>query len=113
MTEQEDCVIRSYSEKDKKFVTNLMRELCLVYNVEFNKERWERSLEMKFSNSDATRLFVAESKCENVVGMLVSDIRGKPHRTGYITNLVVAPESRNQGVGESLIRSHSEYGHAA
>ncbi|MEX2684713.1 MAG: GNAT family N-acetyltransferase [Candidatus Sigynarchaeota archaeon] len=98
----EDIRIRTYSEQDKLYVTTLMKELCNVYHVEFDEARWRRSLEEKFKHSDNARMFVAD-KDGRAIGMLVTEIRMSPERVGYITNLVVAPEFRNKGVGERLI----------
>ncbi len=104
----EEFRIRTYSEQDKQYVTGLMRELCSVYHVEFDESRWRRSLEEKFQHSDGARLFVAD-KDGHAIGMLVADIRKGQERVGYITNLVVAPEYRNKGVGEKLILSAMDY----
>ncbi|MFX0099857.1 MAG: GNAT family N-acetyltransferase [Candidatus Hodarchaeota archaeon] len=101
--------IRAYSEDDKNYVTELMEQLCTVYNVEFNKERWKKSLEEKIQISDFTQLLVAEMEGK-IVGMLVADIRrGGNGRAGYLTNLIVAPDFRNLGVGESLINEAMEF----
>ncbi|MBD3188971.1 GNAT family N-acetyltransferase [Candidatus Bathyarchaeota archaeon] len=101
----ENITIRQYKEDDKDYATNLMRHLCNTFHVEFDEERWKRALDEKILKSDLTRLFLAEIKDE-IVGMLVADIRrgGSSTRTGYITNLIVAPDSRNIGAGESLMK---------
>ena len=104
----EDIHIRTYSEQDKQYVTTLMKELCSVYHVEFDESRWRRSLEEKFQHSDGARMFVAD-KDGHAIGMLVADIRKGQERVGYITNLVVAPEYRNKGVGEKLILSAMDF----
>ncbi len=104
----EDIHIRTYSEQDKQYVQTLMKELCRVYHVEFDEARWRKSLEEKFQHSDGARMFVAD-KDGRAIGMLVADIRKGVERVGYITNLVVAPEFRNKGVGERLIMSVMDY----
>ena len=104
----EDIHIRTYSEQDKQYVTNLMKELCRVFKVEFDESRWRRSLEEKFQHSDGARMFVAD-KDGHAIGMLVADIRKGQERVGYITNLIVAPEYRNKGVGEKLIMSAMDF----
>jgi ribosomal protein S18 acetylase RimI-like enzyme len=104
----EDISIRTYSEQDKQYVSTLMRELCGVYHVEFDESRWRRSLEEKFQHSDGAHMFVAD-KDGRAIGMLVADIRKGPERVGYITNLVVAPEYRNKGVGEKLIMKAMDF----
>lgn len=94
---------REYSECDKEYVTTLMKELCRAYNVDFDEGRWLRSLDEKVSRSESTRMFVAD-KDGAVIGMLVSDVRNvEGDRVGFITNLIVAPDYRNMGVGESLV----------
>lgn len=101
--------IRFFSEEDQNYVTKLMETLCSVYNVEFDRERWKKSLEEKIKTSDFTKLLVAEMK-EKIVGMLVADIRrANGERIGHVTNLIVAPDFRNLGVGESLINKAVEF----
>ena len=101
--------IRFYSEDDKNYVTRLMEDLCSVYNVEFDRERWKKSLEEKIQISDFTKLLVAEME-EKIIGMLVADIRrANGDRVGHLTNLIVAPDFRNLGVGESLVNKAVEF----
>ncbi|NMC07694.1 MAG: GNAT family N-acetyltransferase [Candidatus Lokiarchaeota archaeon] len=104
----EDIKIRTYNERDEEYVSNLMRDLCGVYHIEFNETRWRKSLEEKFHRSDGARLFVAD-KDGIAIGMLVAEIRKGDERVGYITNLIVAPEYRNKGVGEKLIKAAIDF----
>ncbi|MHA1369079.1 MAG: GNAT family N-acetyltransferase [Promethearchaeota archaeon] len=103
-----EVIIRFYSEDDEKYVNKLMQDLCATYNVEFDEQRWRRSLENKIKNSDSTKMLVAELE-QKVIGMLVADIRRTNGRTGYISNLIVFPEYRNIGVGEKLIKSAIDF----
>jgi len=101
--EEDDITIRVYDERDNEYVTRLMQDLCKIYNTDFDEDRWRRSLEQKSTNSDITRIFVADCD-DNVIGMLVADIRHTQNdKAGYITNLIVSPDFRNKGVGERLI----------
>ncbi|MHA1683878.1 MAG: GNAT family N-acetyltransferase [Promethearchaeota archaeon] len=106
----ENLNIREYNEEDNRYVTGLMKTLCLTYNVEFNETRWENSLNERIKKSDTTRMLVVE-KDERVIGMLVAEIRrgNGQERTGYISNLIVAPDSRNIGAGERLIKHATEF----
>nr|MDO8118938.1 GNAT family N-acetyltransferase [Candidatus Sigynarchaeota archaeon] len=62
----------------------------------------------KNQNGGGTKLFVADQG-GRIIGMLVADIRRTKERTGYITNLIVAPDFRNKGVGEQLISGAMDF----
>ncbi len=106
--EENPIKVRAYSEHDKTVVTKLMQDLCIAYNVEFDEERWNASLEKKIMISDSTKLYVADQDGKTI-GMLVADIRRAKERAGYITNLIVAPDFRNKGAGELLITSAIDF----
>nr|MDO8113209.1 GNAT family N-acetyltransferase [Candidatus Sigynarchaeota archaeon] len=106
--EDEKIKIRDYNAQDEQYVTTLMQALCKTFKVEFDEERWRKSLEQKIAKSDFTRMFVAD-KDGQAMGMLVADIRSAEERTGHITNLIVAPDYRNIGVGEKLINAATDF----
>ncbi|MHA1791369.1 MAG: GNAT family N-acetyltransferase [Promethearchaeota archaeon] len=105
----ENVDFRYYSKDDKKHVTKLMQELCQTFHVEFDKNRWEESLERKIKKSATSEMIVADIN-GIAIGMLVASIRKTNNEyTGYITNLIVAPEYRNKGVGEKLIKKAIDF----
>ncbi|MHA1334518.1 MAG: GNAT family N-acetyltransferase, partial [Promethearchaeota archaeon] len=100
-------IIREFTERDIDEITALMKNLCSLMGKEFDEERWRASIEKQMSRDSQTQVFVAFDKTTNqVIGMAHSAIKNTNNgmRFGYISNLIVKEEKRQQGIGESLMR---------
>ena len=99
--------IRAFTEKDTDEVTNLMKQLCSITNQEFDEERWKHSLIAEFKKDVKNEMIVAINERENkVAGMALASIRKTNFGFlfGNISNLIVDPNYRGEGLGEELIR---------
>jgi len=99
--------IRAFTEQDEEETTNLMKQLCSITNQEFNEDRWKHSLIAEFKKDIKNEMIVAFNEMENkVAGMALISIRKTNFGFlfGNISNLIVDPNYRGEGLGEKLIR---------
>ncbi len=99
--------IRAFTEKDTEEITNLMKQLCSITNQEFDEERWKHSLIAEFKKDVKNEMIVAINEIKNkVAGMALISIRKTNFGFlfGNISNLIVDPSYRREGLGEELIR---------
>ena len=99
--------IRAFTEKDTEEITNLMKQLCSITNQEFDEERWKHSLIAEFKKDVKNEMIVAINEMKNkVAGMALISIRKTNFGFlfGNISNLIVDPSYRGEGLGEELIR---------
>jgi len=99
--------IRAFTENDTEEVTILMKQLCSITNQEFDEERWKHSLIAEFKKDVKNEMIVAINETENkVAGMALISIRKTNFGFlfGNISNLIVDPSYRGEGLGEELIR---------
>lgn len=99
--------IRAFTEKDTEEITNLMKQLCSITNQEFDEERWKHSIIAEFKKDVKNEMIVAINEMKNkVAGMALISIRKTNFGFlfGNISNLIVDPSYRGEGLGEELIR---------
>ncbi len=99
--------IRAFTEKDTEEITNLMKQLCSITNQEFDEERWKHSLIAEFKKDVKNEMIVAINEMKNkVAGMALISIRKTNFGFlfGNISNLIVDPSYRGEGLGEELIK---------
>ena len=100
--------IREFTEKDTEQITGLMKQLCSITNTEFDEVRWKASLIAEFKKDVKNEMIVAidEEKNNMVAGMALVSIRKTNFGFlfGNISNLIVDPNYRGEGIGEKLLR---------
>ena len=83
----------------------LMQKLCAATGVDFDRDRWEDSVQRSFKRYIKTHVLVAEWESD-VVGMAFARVLRQEtgFKVGYLTSLIVDPAYRSRGVGEALVR---------
>ncbi|MHA1731824.1 MAG: GNAT family N-acetyltransferase [Promethearchaeota archaeon] len=91
-------------------LTGLMKNLCSTVGVEFDEDRWCSSIKKKLGRHEKSSILVAD-KDGSAIGMAFASIRSldSGFKFGYISNLVVAPEYRQQGLGELLVHEAIDF----
>lgn len=106
-TNQEKMIIREFTEKDTKQITDLMKQLCSIIGQEFDEERWKASLIAEFNADVKNEMIVAFDEAnDKVAGMTLISIRKTNFGFlfGNVSNLIVDPSFRGEGIGEMMLR---------
>jgi len=104
--------IRTYEPSDYESVKKLMIELTKHANVQFDENRFKRTLDRRSVDKyNREGILVALDDNRNVIGMVMAEVLVSPSVViyGYISNFVVLPSYRGRGVGKALIDKAFEF----
>jgi len=99
--------IRAFTENDSEEITGLMKQLCSISKQKFDEERWKQSIDAEFKKDIQNQMIVAiDEEKDTVSGMALASIRKTYNGFlfGNISNLIVNPIYRREGIGEQLLR---------
>jgi len=120
-----DLLVRPATEDDLPAMLTLWREMMDFHarsDARFQpgptpvaEEAWTQYLRQEIWSSDAWCALVAEVE-GRIVGQIVGALRDpapvfEPGTYGYITDIVVDPETRRRGVGRALFRALEAWFH--
>lgn len=104
--------IRAFTENDSEEITGLMKQLCSISKQKFDEERWKQSIDAEFKKDMQNQMIVAIDEEKNTVsGMALASIRKTydGFLFGNISNLIVNPIYRREGIGEQLLRHSIDF----
>lgn len=116
MSKRGSCVtlvkVRTYEATDYDSLKALMLELTKHTNVEFDENRFKRTLDRRSTDKyNRQGILVAEEDDGTVVGMVLAETLVSPavEIYGYISNFVVKPTARGRGIGKALVDKTFEF----
>ncbi|MHA1369688.1 MAG: GNAT family N-acetyltransferase [Promethearchaeota archaeon] len=110
MSNKEKFIIRWYKADDYPAVETLVRDLARLFNDPF-EPRWFKMYMEKRLMEIVPGCYVAENESKGVVGSVFCDVLRDPtgSQYGYISNIMIKPEFRGQGIGEKLLKAAIQY----
>ncbi|MFX1453293.1 MAG: GNAT family N-acetyltransferase [Promethearchaeota archaeon] len=100
--------IRIMTKKDIEEAKKLMKALVNEMNEQFNEERWNESINKRLSDEEIFGIYfnlIAEEEGK-ICGIAFSEVREDIPGSvvhGYISNVYVIPEKRENGIGSQLL----------